>query len=151
MDREALAGGCKARPFNAITQQLSAPPQNSFQAIPAAFKPSLSFTVAPSRRKRQFIGREGAAVFVGYPTKFAVLKPVCKNLAFSPNCCAHDFSSFRTGAMTPDEREEMTRLCLRIQNEKDHEEFMKLVKALNDLLEKKERRLDHGMPGPGQR
>jgi hypothetical protein len=53
--------------------------------------------------------------------------------------------------MTPHEREEMTRLCLRIQNEKDHEEFMKLVKALNDLLEKKERRLEQGTPGSGQR
>ena len=42
--------------------------------------------------------------------------------------------------MTPEEeeREELSRLCLAIQNEKDHKGFKELLRELNQLLEKKE-------------
>lgn len=42
--------------------------------------------------------------------------------------------------MTPEEeeREELSRLCLPIQNEKDHQRFTELLRELNQLLEKKE-------------
>ena len=42
--------------------------------------------------------------------------------------------------MTPEEREEMNRLCLAIQNEDDHKKFSELLLQLNQILEKKERR-----------
>jgi hypothetical protein len=44
--------------------------------------------------------------------------------------------------MTPEERERMQFLCDRIAKEKDHNEFSKLVQELNDLLERKEHRLE---------
>jgi hypothetical protein len=44
--------------------------------------------------------------------------------------------------MTPEEREQMNRLCERIQMEQDHQQFTKLVTQLNELLSRKERRLD---------
>jgi hypothetical protein len=44
--------------------------------------------------------------------------------------------------MTPDERERMNFLCERIAKEQDHTEFSKLVQELNDLLERKEHRLE---------
>ena len=44
--------------------------------------------------------------------------------------------------MTPDERERMTALCRRIAEEQDHQKFMELLEALNDLLEGKGQRLE---------
>ena len=44
--------------------------------------------------------------------------------------------------MTPEERHRMHALCARIEVEKDHEEFTRLVQELNDLLEGKENRLN---------
>ena len=43
--------------------------------------------------------------------------------------------------MTPDERERMNWLCLRIQEEKDPETFDALVQELNDLMEAKHERI----------
>jgi hypothetical protein len=45
--------------------------------------------------------------------------------------------------MTPEERAEMNRLCERIQTEQDPHIFMDLVDQLNQLLARKERRLEH--------
>jgi hypothetical protein len=42
--------------------------------------------------------------------------------------------------MTPEERERMNWLVLRIQQEKDHEKFTKLVEELNKLIAQKEHR-----------
>jgi hypothetical protein len=44
--------------------------------------------------------------------------------------------------MTPDEQERMHNLCARIATEQDQEEFVRLVKELNDLLDRKSLRLD---------
>lgn len=44
--------------------------------------------------------------------------------------------------MSPDEREQMNRLCARIAEEKDHSEFTRLVQQLHELLERKEHRLE---------
>jgi len=44
--------------------------------------------------------------------------------------------------MTPEEREQMNRLCEQIAKEKDHQKFVKLVQELNDLLDHKEQRLE---------
>ena len=44
--------------------------------------------------------------------------------------------------MTPEERERMHVLCERIAKEQNHEQFVKLVQELNDLLEHKEQRLE---------
>jgi len=51
---------------------------------------------------------------------------------------------FRThhSAMTPEQREQINRLCERIQIEKDAKIFMLLVEQLNDLLERKEKRFE---------
>jgi hypothetical protein len=43
--------------------------------------------------------------------------------------------------MTPDERERMNWLCLRIQDEKDPKTFDALVRELNELLEIKHERI----------
>jgi hypothetical protein len=43
--------------------------------------------------------------------------------------------------MTPDEREEMNRLCRLIQDEKDPEAFHRLVVQLLNLLEQKHERI----------
>lgn len=43
--------------------------------------------------------------------------------------------------MTPEEHARMNQLCILIQDEKDHHEFLNLVRELNDLLERKEYRL----------
>jgi hypothetical protein len=43
--------------------------------------------------------------------------------------------------MTPEEQEQVSILCERIYEEKDHEVFMKLVRQLNELLARKEQRL----------
>jgi hypothetical protein len=44
--------------------------------------------------------------------------------------------------MTPEERERMNLLCLRIQEEKDYEKFASLLRELIELIERKERRFD---------
>jgi hypothetical protein len=49
--------------------------------------------------------------------------------------------------MKAEEREHMYKLCAMIETEKDHKRFLKLMKELNDLLMRKERRLD-GTPSP---
>jgi hypothetical protein len=46
------------------------------------------------------------------------------------------------GLMTPEEREQMNRLCTQIQDEKDHDRFMQLIKELNDLIDRKEHRFE---------
>jgi hypothetical protein len=43
--------------------------------------------------------------------------------------------------MTPEERERMNWLCLRIQDEKDPKTFDRLVQELNELLEQKHGRI----------
>jgi len=44
--------------------------------------------------------------------------------------------------MTAEEREQMNRLCERIQVEQDHQQFTRLVTQLNELLSRKEHRLE---------
>jgi len=44
--------------------------------------------------------------------------------------------------MTPDERERMNVLCEQIAKEQNHDKFVRLVQELNDLLERKEQRLE---------
>ncbi len=50
--------------------------------------------------------------------------------------------------MTPEERERMNRICLRIQTEQDPKVFDQLVRELNDLLEEKHARIhpEHKKP-----
>jgi hypothetical protein len=48
--------------------------------------------------------------------------------------------------MTPDEREQMTALCSRIAVENNDETFLQLVQELNDLLTRKEQRIDKDPP-----
>ena len=45
--------------------------------------------------------------------------------------------------MTPDEVERMKVLCQQIETEKDHHRFSQLITELNELLERKNKRLDH--------
>ena len=44
--------------------------------------------------------------------------------------------------MSPEEKAQMEILCKRIAEEKDPAAFHKLIEQLNDLLERKERRLE---------
>jgi hypothetical protein len=53
-----------------------------------------------------------------------------------------------TSLMTSDERSEMQRLVLLIQDEKDHNKFMELITQLNELLGRKEHRLEERKPSP---
>lgn len=48
--------------------------------------------------------------------------------------------------MTPDEREQMYELCREIQVEKDPAKFHVLIEKLNDLLAKKDGRLQPAQP-----
>ena len=48
--------------------------------------------------------------------------------------------------MTPDEVERMKALCQRIAIEKDQDKFSQLIAELNELLERKDKRLDHHSP-----
>jgi len=48
--------------------------------------------------------------------------------------------------LTPDERERMHALCERIAIEEDQQNFVQLVRDLNDLLERKEHRLERATP-----
>ena len=43
--------------------------------------------------------------------------------------------------MNAEEREKMYRLCGEIQLEKDHQKCVELLRELNDLIERKKRRL----------
>jgi hypothetical protein len=45
--------------------------------------------------------------------------------------------------MRPEEREHMYRLCQLIEKEQNPERFTALIKELNDLLERKEHRLEN--------
>ena len=45
--------------------------------------------------------------------------------------------------MTPEERERMNSLCARIQEEKNYDTFIGLLRDLGGLIERKERRLGH--------
>jgi hypothetical protein len=51
--------------------------------------------------------------------------------------------------MKPEERDHMHKLCAMIETEKDHKRFLKLIKELNELLMRKERRLEND-PSPDQ-
>lgn len=44
--------------------------------------------------------------------------------------------------MTPEERERMYKLCKLIETEKDRHRFLQLIEELNQLLERKEQRLE---------
>jgi hypothetical protein len=44
--------------------------------------------------------------------------------------------------MTPDEQERTKSLCERIAKEQDQEKFLKLVQELNDLLDRRNERLN---------
>jgi hypothetical protein len=44
--------------------------------------------------------------------------------------------------MRPEERERMYQLCAMIEKEQDRERFLQLIRELNDLLERKEHRLE---------
>lgn len=44
--------------------------------------------------------------------------------------------------MKPEERERMYELCALIEKEQDHHRFLELIEELNDLLERKERRME---------
>jgi hypothetical protein len=48
--------------------------------------------------------------------------------------------------MTPEERERMNWLVMRIQQEKDHQTFTKLVEELTKLIAQKERRFPPEKP-----
>jgi len=48
--------------------------------------------------------------------------------------------------LTPDERDRMNSLCKQIVTEKDRDKFIKLVEELNNLLDRKERRLEDTPP-----
>ena len=50
--------------------------------------------------------------------------------------------------MTPEEREQMDRLCKTIKDEKDRARFIRLVTELNDLLERQENRLEQNSEEP---
>lgn len=55
--------------------------------------------------------------------------------------------------MTPEEREQMNSLCLRIQEEKDYRRFEALLRELNALIGRKEFRFQQrdGIPAPQQK
>jgi hypothetical protein len=44
--------------------------------------------------------------------------------------------------MKPDERKRMYELCTLIETEQNHERFLRLIVELNELLERKEMRLE---------
>lgn len=48
--------------------------------------------------------------------------------------------------MTPEQREEMNRLCRLIQDEKDPEKFSVLVEDLLQFLERREQQLESRQP-----
>ena len=44
--------------------------------------------------------------------------------------------------MSPEERERMHEICVKLQVEQDHKKFTELMSELNNLLERKEHRLE---------
>ena len=52
----------------------------------------------------------------------------------------HSFAKSLT--MTPEERERMYEICAKLQVEQDHTAFTRLMTELNNLLERKEHRLE---------
>jgi hypothetical protein len=50
------------------------------------------------------------------------------------------------GKLTPDESDRMPSLCKQIVTEKDRDKFIKLVEELNNLLDRKEQRLEDTPP-----
>lgn len=48
--------------------------------------------------------------------------------------------------LTPDERDRMNSLCKQIVTEKDRDKFINLVEELNNLLDRKEQRLEDTPP-----
>lgn len=82
---------------------------------------------------------------VGYPTFFGGLANTLYNSAVL-------FLLEKELAMTPEERIEMNRLCLLIQNEKDPRLFDRYVRELNELLDKKSVRIHPSAePNPAAR
>jgi len=49
--------------------------------------------------------------------------------------------------MSPEERERMYQLCALIEKERDRYRFLQLIEELNQLLERKERRLEDRIEG----
>jgi hypothetical protein len=45
--------------------------------------------------------------------------------------------------MTPEEHERMYKLCAMIEKEQDHTKFLQLIQELNQLLRRKEKRLEN--------
>jgi len=63
----------------------------------------------------------------------------CRNLA-SAGLTRNRQRPYKLTHMTPEERERMNWLVLRIQQEKDHDRFTKLVQELDALIDQKEYR-----------
>jgi hypothetical protein len=63
----------------------------------------------------------------------------CSSCVLQPSLC----SRLKRRKMTPDEVERMKKLCQQIEVEKDHHNFSELIAELNELLEQKNKRLDH--------
>ncbi len=53
--------------------------------------------------------------------------------------------------MNIEEKAELDALCKRIVEEKDHQKFIALVMQLNNLLERKERRLERPLQGESRK
>jgi hypothetical protein len=64
------------------------------------------------------------------PKKYALA--ACTSLAIDPS----------QSPMRRDERKRMYELCAMIEQEQDHDQFLRLIMELNELLESKEKRLD---------
>jgi len=65
--------------------------------------------------------------------------------------CFHEYALHRNSTflrpaippcMKPEERERMYQLCAMIETEQNRERFLQLIKELNDLLDRKEQRLE---------
>ena len=58
------------------------------------------------------------------------------------DCLASHFTVYLRTDMTPEERQRMMYLCRCMQDEQDRAKFMTLVTELNELLARKEHRLE---------
>jgi hypothetical protein len=56
--------------------------------------------------------------------------------------CATAQGLIKYSRMTPEERDEMNRICKLIQEEKDHQRFSLLIAKLIEVIGRKERRLE---------
>jgi hypothetical protein len=56
--------------------------------------------------------------------------------------CTCTFDRTSNAVMKPDDRERMYELCAKIEKEKDHARFLKLIEELNELLERQQHPLD---------